>query len=749
MEYRKAGKIMAENKKTNKKKSKKYRKLRRKRIIRIVLIVIGLLIIAGLILFGPKIGKVIQLQKEAKKLVESSTYDTFKSTQTTVIYDTNGTELCTMRNTKDLYYLKFDKIPKNIVDAFVVVEDKKFYKHSGIDLFGIMRAFLANASSASVEQGASTITQQVAKNTFLTQEVSWERKIEEAFIAIDLEKKYTKEDILEFYLNNIYFANGYYGVEAAAKGYFNKSVSELSLSEQAFLAAIPNSPTRYDPIEHFDATIERRNMIIKQLYDADKINTNEYDTALAQTIAINQQVSIKNNYVETYVRRCATESVMAAYGFKFRYDFSSSEDYDAYKASYEASYDLYQQKLLNGGYKVYTSINLKIQEQLQKAVDDKLANFTTLSSNGVYEMQGASTCIDNASGNVVAVVGGRSQNIAGYSLNRAYQSYRQPGSSIKPISVYTPYLMLGNTPDTGVVDEPIENGPNNADGSFSGAISLREAVRVSKNTVAWKVYQEITPQTGCGFLMKMGFKKIFVDKNVVAGSLGGFTYGVTTEEMAGAYATLANDGIYRRATCVQIIKDANGKIIADESTRGTRVYEINASRMMTDMMKTVVTSGTGTNANISNGIVCGKTGTTNSNKDAWFVGYSKYYTTSVWIGYDMPAAISSPGTYTCGIFKQFMTAIHQSLPVVDFSAYTVKNPEPETTAPTQAPTEAPTKAPETTTAAATKSTVAETTTSKESQSSTKASTQAATIQYGDVDAKILNGDQDAVIKPEN
>lgn len=738
----KAGKTMTEKKKTTKKMSKKSKKLRRKRILKIVFIIFGVLFLIALIIFGPKLTKVFQLQKEAKKIVDASSYDTFKSTQTTVIYDTDGNELCTMRNTKDLYYLNFSEIPEDIVNAFVVVEDKKFYKHSGIDFFGILRAFVANTKSASVEQGASTITQQLAKNIFLTQDVSWERKIEEAYIAVNLEKKYTKEDILEFYLNNIYFANGYYGVEAAARGYFSKSIGELTLSEQIFLSAIPNSPTRYDPIENYEATLERRNMIIKQMYDADVIDTNEYDTALAETITINQQINVKNNYVETYVRRCATESMMAAYGFKFRYDFTSSDDYDAYKASYDASYDLYQQKLLSGGYKVYTSIDLKIQEQLQKAVDEKLAFSTTLSSEGVYEMQGASTCIDNSSGNVVAVVGGRTQNLAGYSLNRAYQSYRQPGSCIKPVSVYTPYLMLGNTPDTIVVDEPIENGPKNADGNYSGSITLREAVRVSKNTVAWKVYQEITPQTGCGFLMKLGFKKVYVDKTVVAGSLGGFTYGVTTEEMAGAYAAIANDGVYRRATCVETIADGNGKLIADEMTRGTKVYDANASRMMIDMMKTVVTSGTGTAANISNAIVCGKTGTTNSNKDAWFVGFSEYYTTSIWIGYDMPATISSPGTYTCGIFKQFMTAIHQDLPIVDFPTYTVKKEEKATEAVTEAVTEKTKKAEEKTTVAeATKNTKAEVVTKKNE------TTQPATIQYGDVDAKISGGDQNAVIIP--
>jgi len=700
-------------------------------------------LITGLIILAPKMVKAFQLNNEAKSVVAESSYDTFKASQTSIIYDTDGNEMSTMSSVKDLYYLDFVEIPTDIVNAFVIMEDQKFYSHGGIDIFGMARAVIANQKSDHISQGASTITQQLARNIFLTSEVTLQRKIKEAFIAIELEKKYSKDEILEFYLNNIYFANGYYGVEAAAKGYFSKSVSELSLSQQAFLAAIPNSPTRYNPVDNYEATLGRRDLVLKQMYDNNKISDTNYNAALQEIITLNQPEIVKNNYVETYVRHCATESMMATYGFVFQYDFKSEDDYNTYKDSYDASYAIYQKRLFNGGYSVYTSINLTAQEELQKSIDVNLAKFTTLSADGVFEMQGAATCVDNSTGNVIAIVGGRSQDLAGYTLNRAYQSYRQPGSSIKPLSVYTPFLQLGNDPDTVVVDEPIEGGPKNGDNQYGGKMTLRDAVRVSKNTVAWKIYEQITPRAGTAFLMKMQYKKVYVDKDILAGALGGFTDGVSTEEMAGGYATLANDGVYRKATCIVTIKNSDGKTVVDEIHRDSKVYDVNSSRMMTDMLKTVVKSGTGVAANLDNAIVAGKTGTTNSNKDAWFVGYSKYYTTSVWIGYDMPKEMSGPGAYTCAIWKQFMTSLHNDLPIVDFASFTLsekqkKAAEVETQETKEQKKDKTEKNPK----ADQKETPASIDAGK---SNKKPEKQTATIQYGDADSTLIGGDQDAKI----
>ena len=253
-----------------------------------ILFIVLALLAAGGIYLAPKAASVWRMRRIAKAFVDSSTQSTFKETKTTLVYDKNGEELCQIKSSKELYYVTFDQIPKTLANAFVVMEDRDFYSHSGIDYKAIVRAALANQKSSEIVQGASTITQQLARNIFLTQEVTWERKIEEMFIAWDLEKKYSKEEILEFYLNNIYFGNGYYGVEAAARGYFSKSVSELTLSEQAFIAAIPNNPSKYNPLTNFENTLRRRDLILEQMYDTDYITSMDFYTAKSEEIVLNQ-----------------------------------------------------------------------------------------------------------------------------------------------------------------------------------------------------------------------------------------------------------------------------------------------------------------------------------------------------------------------------------------------------------------------------------------------------------------------------
>ena len=670
---------MAAKKKKNKKK---------KMVKRVILGILAVLFIAGGIYAGPKAFAILRMSRIAKAFVDSSTASTFKESKTTLVYDTNGNELCKIKSSKDMYYIGFSDIPLTLDNAFVVMEDRDFYNHDGIDYKAIVRAAIVNQKSNEIAQGASTITQQLARNIFLTQEVTWQRKIEEIFIAWGLEKKYSKEQILEFYLNNIYFGNGYYGVEAAAKGYFNKSVSQLTLSEQAFIAAIPNNPSKYNPLTGFDKTLKRRDLILQQMYEADYISYVDYYMAKGENIVLNQPEQEKeDNSVVTYVRHCATESLMKSTGFSFRDNFSSKEDEESYDSLYDTYYTRCQQMLLSGGYTVYTSFDMDLQNKLQQAVDDNLAGYTEVSDDGIYKMQGAAVSIDNSTGNVVAIVGGRSQDLkAGYTLNRAYQSYRQSGSAIKPLSVYMPYLMRGKTADSIVVDEPIEGGPVNSDGGYWGEMTVRDAVKFSKNTIAWKIYQEITPRAGAAYLLNMDFKKVWYDKDYTAAALGGFTYGVTTEEMAGGYAAIANDGIYRKATCIQRIVGADGKIVINEADRGMRVYDSNASRMMTGILEAVVEpDGTGAAGAVGNAVIAGKTGTTNSNKDMWFCGYSAYYTTAVWIGFDYPKEIQGHNSASY-IFKQYMTQVHENLPRREISIYSDSG-QNETQSATEAETE--------------------------------------------------------------
>ncbi len=283
----------------------------------------------------------------------------------------------------------------------------------------------------------------------------------------------------------------------------------------------------------------------------------------------------------------------------------------------------------------------------------------------------------------MAIVGSRSQDIDGLTLNRAYQSYRQSGSAIKPISVYAPYLQLGYNADTIVEDEPIPDGPANADGTYAGQMTLREAVKYSKNTVAWKIYQEITPRTGIGFLMKMGFKKVWYDKDYNAAALGGFTYGVTTEEMAGGFATLANDGTYRKPTCIEKIVNASGKEIVDSNKINSTIYSASAARMMTDILQSVVEpGGTGSQAAVEGVAIAGKTGSTNSNKDMWFCGYSPYYTLAVWMGYDYPQVIHG-NNKTVYIFKEYMEQVHKTLPPMGFNTNISSGTNNQNTTPAQ------------------------------------------------------------------
>ena len=627
-------------------------------------ILITLLLALGLAVayFVPSIIKVLNLQKEAIALVKSSSKSTFMETKTTVVYDAYDQELCQIKNIKDMYYVDFSEIPETLADAFIVMEDQDFYSHKGIDYKAIIRTTFVNKQRGEIVQGASTITQQLARNIFLSQEVTWDRKIEEMFIAGEMEKRYSKDQILEFYLNNIYFGNGYYGVEAAAKGYFSKHVSELTLPEQAFIAAIPNGPTKYNPLTNFDNTDTRRKLILRKLYDGDYISSmtfyTSYNEEVVLSLADNSEVS---DSVATYVRHCATESLMEAVGFTFRYNFDSEDDYNSYMDMYDSYYNRYQQMLVGGGYTIYTSIDRDIQDKLQNALDEGLSGYTEVSDEGIYKMQGSATCIDNETGNVVAIVGSRSQDGPSLGLNRAYQSYRQSGSAIKPLSVYLPYFMKGHFPEETMTDEYIPGGPLNADRSYAGEMTLADAIKYSKNTIAWKVYQEVTPQVGISYLMKMGFKKVWYDKDYNAAALGGFTYGVTSEEMAGAFATIANDGVYRKATCIRKIYGPEGKLIRDESERGGRVYSSMICREMTEVLQTVVNGGgTGGAAAVDGWEIAGKTGSTNSDKDLWFCGYSPYYTTAVWMGYDYPEQIHG-GNATTIIFREFMTQIHEGL----------------------------------------------------------------------------------------
>ena len=581
-----------------------------------------------------------------------------------------------LKGEKDVYYLPYEAIPKYCIDSLLATEDRKFFEHAGYDVYAIIRAAKAYLDNeGEIRQGGSTITQQLARTIYLSNEKTVERKVKEIFLAANLEKKYTKSEILEFYLNNIYFANGYYGIQAASYGYFGKPAGELSLSEAAFLCGIPNSPSDYNPVKRFDNTMLRRDSVLKQMRENGYISKDEYEKAISETITLNRSSREKKNYAETFTYYCTVRMLMKQEGFILRNDFTSDRDKDEYEDLYEEEYYRVKRSLYTKGYRIYTSLNPEKQELLQQAVDEGLAEFDEKQENGIYALQASAVCIDNDTGYVTAIIGGREQESEGYTLNRAFQSPRQPGSSIKPLVVYTPAFERGYYPDTKVLDEKFEGGPRNSGGVYSGEIDIRYAVSVSKNTIAWKLFEELTPKIGLLYLKRMGFGHLVQSDYVPAASLGGLTYGTTALEMAGAYATICNDGIYREPTCIMRISDADGETVAggygNENDR-VRIYEANASRMMTDVLKTVMTSGTGRRLAIEGITSAGKTGTTENQRDGWFVGFTKYYTTAVWVGYDYPREMKElmGNTYPGYIWQAYMTEIHKGLQDKDFTPYT-------------------------------------------------------------------------------
>lgn len=664
------------------KRRKKHPKLRL--VLKLIFLLFLLAILAAMAIFYFKYGNtLLQWQAEAKEMVSESTEDTFKSSEASFVYDSKGKPLAKLKGDRDSYYLTFDEIPQYVKDAFVVTEDRDFYKHSGYDMKALISAGISliknKMKGEDASRGASTITQQLARNVFTDYldytDRSYSRKIREIFVATEMEKKYNKDQILEFYINNVYFSNNYYGIEAASRGFFSKSASELTLAETAFVCSIPNRPNSYDPFEHFDNTIKRKGRILEQMLSENCISAAEYSDAYYQDIVLNPPEDIKTqDYLASYAVSCATKALMAKQGFEFRYEFNSDAERADYDEEYGDVYDECYKALYTSGYHIYTSLNKKIQKKLQNAVDQQLAGFTEKKKK-IYTLQGAATCINNKTGRVVAIVGGRKQKSnTGSTLNRGYLSFRQPGSSFKPIAVYTPQLERGYTPDSIVDDTYFDGGPKNSDGRYLGKIPLRTAVEKSKNVVAWKLFEEMTPAVGLSYVLKMNFSKIVDSDYYPAASLGGLTNGASTVEMASAYATLANNGTFRNPTCITKITDSEGKVIvnAKKITKSKQVYKPEAASTMTDILEGVLIRGTAAGKGLSNMACAGKTGTTSDKKDGWFCGYTPYYSTAVWVGYDTPRTLDNlyGSTYPLNIWHQFMEELHSGKEYASFVTVT-------------------------------------------------------------------------------
>lgn len=640
-------------------------------------------ILASVMVIGGIVGlcvyvKVLPMFTEAReevfdKLVHLSE-DDFVMKEDTVVYDSKGKQVGSV-NAGSYKYVKINDVSPYIYEGYIAVEDKRFKTHGGVDLVATMRAGVSLLKhNMEITQGGSTITQQVIKNNLLTQNKSYTRKIAEILLAPTIESKFTKAQIMEFYCNSNFYGNKCYGVGAASKYYFGKKCADLEPHEAAMLIGLSNSPASYNPVLHPKAALKKRNSVLRIMCKEGVITPKEYKSALKKKLNIKQfseKGGSKESYVMSYAIHCAAISLMEKENFKFKYVFDSKEDYQKYNKQYSKVYSEKIESIRSGGYKLYTSINMKKQKKLQKAVDNGLSfNKEKDGDTGKYALQGAAVCINNETNYVEAIVGGRGKNDQ---YNRAYLAARQSGSAIKPLIDYTPGFESGMySPSTIVNDHKFANGPSNAGGGYHGNVRIREAVARSLNTVAWQVLDNITVKYGLSFLDKLHFHNIsYIDNDNMALSLGGFTEGVRVVDMAKGFSTLSNNGSYSDRTCIKKIEHVSDGVVYKNNNEKDQVYSQDAAWMMTDVLKGVFNEsyGTGRKLKLDNGQICaGKTGTTNSSKDVWFCGYTKYYTTVVWAGYDTPRAMpgasgaSIPGV----IWKDYMDDIHKKLKPEDF-----------------------------------------------------------------------------------
>lgn len=639
--------------------------------------------IAGGILYARFLPMYEDACEQAYEKLSNLNENSFHMFSNTIIYDKDGKKIGEI-DSGSYKYVKINKISPYIQYGYISTEDKKFMEHGGVDLQSILRAGISLVTNdGEIRQGGSTITQQVIKNNLLTQKQTFSRKLTEVLVAPALERKFTKADIMEFYCNSNYYGNRCYGVETASKFYFGCSAKDISLAQAAMLCGISNSPNNYNPIASMKLAKEKQTQVLNNMLAEGYITQKEYDKAKKEEITIVglDAKASSENYMVSYAINCATLQLMRDNDFPFQYTFANQKEQETYNKKYSSEYRKRSAEIRAGGYKLYTSLDRKVQQKLQESVSQNLATFTEKNKKTKkYALQSAAMCIDNETQFVVAVVGGRT---TGDQYNRAFLSKRQPGSTIKPLLDYAPAI------DNGVIngstiyrDQKVywddtnkkSYSPSNSGGGYRGNVSIREALARSINTVAFQVYKDIGSDIALGYLDKMQFNSLsYADNTAPAVSLGGFTYGVSVDDMCRGYATLENNGKMSSRTCLlRIEHETNGTVYEapelEESE--TEVFSADTSFIMKDIMQGTFNEGYGTGHSGYNDkqIYAGKTGTTSSNKDAWFCGFSPYYTTAVWIGYDTPRKM--PGmygnTYPLRIWSSFMNSVHKNKETQNF-----------------------------------------------------------------------------------
>lgn len=651
------------------------------------------------------------------------------------VLDNQGNETATLvASGSNRVYVTIDEIPLDLQHAFVAIEDARFYEHNGIDITGIVRAGITGITSGRFSQGASTITQQLLKNNVFTDWTSessfadkMERKIQEQYLAIQLEKVEDKDWILENYLNTINLGQNTLGVQAASQRYFNKDVSELTLSECAVIAGITQNPSRYNPVSNPDANAERRTKVLNNMLDQGYIDQAAYDTAMADNVydriqivdsetasdninsyfvdALTEQViddlmEVKG-YTETQAYKALYEGGLTIYSTQdpsiqqiCDEEVNNADNYGS-ETKYSCSYRLTIQKA-DGTYQNYSeqtmlsyyqsknskyNIDFDSKETVDAAIEqykaDIMEDGDTIVPNGesiTYTMQpqASMTVIDQSTGEVKAIVGGRGDKTANKTLNRATDTKRQPGSTFKILSAYAPALDIGGMTLASVQDDApytysnaAHTPVNNYDKSYRGFTTIREGITYSINIVAVKTLTDIGVDIGYEYLQNFGFSTLCDSDRTQALALGGITNGVTNLELTAAYATIANGGTYTKPRFYTKILDHDGNVLIDNTPQTHTVLKETTAWLLTNAMEDVLTNGTGRPAHFNGMPQAGKSGTTSSDRDALFAGYTPYYTCVVWGGYDDNAELSYT-TYPKTLWKSVMGRIHENLDYKDF-----------------------------------------------------------------------------------
>ena len=640
-------------------------------------------------------------------------------------------------------YKSIDEIPKDLQHAFVAIEDERFYKHNGIDLQGIARAAVVGiARGGNFTEGASTLTQQLIKNNVFpnfTKEKTFydkfQRKIQEQYLALQIEKKMDKSEIIESYLNTINLGQNCLGVQAASQRYFGKDVSDLTLSECAVIAGITQSPSTYDPITHPDNNKVRRNKVLKNMLEQDYISQKQYDEALADDVYARIQTtntaSQADNTYSYFVDALAQQVIQ---DLKDQLGYTDTQAYNAVYSGGLSIYSTQNQTMqqicdeeanddsnypglkeygldyaltvtrADGSTENYGSNNIKNYVKETYGKDQGLLYSSEDAARAMVEEwkatiakegdtyderititpqpQSSITIMDQKTGQIKAMVGGRGEKASSLGLNRAYQgSKRQPGSTFKILAAYAPALdSCDKTLATTIDDEPytLKNGQvlRNANKQYGGTTTLREGIKRSINVVAVKLSDEITQELGYEYCQKFGIStlvknktingKVFDDSTSQTLALGGITEGVYNYEMCAAYATIANGGEYNKPTLYSKVVDHDGNVLLDGTGESHTVIKDSTAYLLTNAMEDVVNSGTGTACQLPNMPVAGKTGTTTSNKDLWFCGFTPYYTCAVWGGYDDNKECDYDTSFRFRLWKGIMSRIHENLEEKDF-----------------------------------------------------------------------------------